>query len=72
MNKKVTICKTVPTLRDMIYSISKLGGFLNRKQDGYPGTISIWRGMWRLSDIYATYKIFMSKSNLKPFPQTYG
>lgn len=53
-----------PALGEMIREISKLGGFLDRKSDGDPGSTCLWRGMWRLTDIAATWKIFN-----KPSPQ---
>ncbi len=55
--------ETMPLLGDMIRKIAKLGGFLARKSDENPGIICIWRGMWRLADIYATWKIYNKKNN---------
>ena len=66
---KPVVCDVVPSLGEVVKQIGKLGGFIGRKRDGKPGVISIWRGMWRLADIYATYKLFMAKNNI---PQTYG
>jgi hypothetical protein len=37
-----------PTLRVATRMIAKLGGFLGRKSDGEPGTVSLWRGLDRL------------------------
>ena len=37
--------------REAIHLISRLGGFLDRKLDGEPGVISIWRGWRRLCDL---------------------
>ncbi|HUI87078.1 MAG TPA: IS4 family transposase, partial [Anaerolineales bacterium] len=37
--------------------IAKLGGFLARKGDGPPGVQTIWRGLNRLSDIAATWRL---------------
>ena len=48
------------TLSELIFELGKLGGFLGRSQDGYPGITCIWRGMWRLADITATWKLFNS------------
>lgn len=48
----------IPTLGKMILEIGKLGGFLARTNDKNPGIASIWRGMWRLADITAAWKIF--------------
>jgi len=32
----------------MIREVSKLGGFLGRKHDGEPGTMTLWRGLTQL------------------------
>ncbi|MGZ3742703.1 MAG: IS4 family transposase [Pseudobdellovibrionaceae bacterium] len=49
---------TPPTLREAIHWIARLGGFLDRKSDGEPGMITIWRGWQRLSDIAEDWRIF--------------
>ena len=46
-----------PTLREAIRMIALLGGFLGRKGDGEPGVKTIWRGLRRLHDIAATWKL---------------
>lgn len=48
----------VPTVRQSLRWIAKLGGFLNRKNDGEPGVTVVWRGWQRLSDISAAYLVF--------------
>lgn len=42
--------KIPPNLNTMIRMIASLGGFLNRKTDGYPGTKTIWMGLQRVKD----------------------
>ena len=54
-----------PSLGEMIRQIGKLGGFLGRQSDGHPGSTCLWRGMWRLTDITATWKIFNKPSQAK-------
>lgn len=54
-----------PTLRQAVRWIAQLGGFLGRKGDGEPGVQTLWRGMQRLHDIAATWKLL-------PPPETYG
>ena len=49
-----------PTLREATRMVASLGGFLGRKCDGEPGTITLWLGLQRLDDITATWKIAMS------------
>lgn len=56
-----------PTLQQAVLWIARLGGFLNRKGDGYPGPKSIWRGLRRLDDIAATWLLLNS-----PPVSTYG
>jgi len=46
-----------PTLREAVRMTAKLGGFLGRKSDGEPGTITLWRGLVRLDNIVFGYKI---------------
>jgi hypothetical protein len=47
-----------PTLREATLWIAQLGGFLGRKQDGSPGTMSLWRGTQRLADIADAWLVF--------------
>ncbi len=36
---------SIPTLREMLIFIARLGGYLNRKSDPEPGAKVIWRGL---------------------------
>jgi len=54
--------KTPPSLREAVRMIAALGGFLGRKRDGEPGVKTIWRGMRRLYDIAATWKLLTINS----------
>ena len=49
--------QTPPCLHEAVRMIAKLGGFLGRKSDGEPGVKTIWRGLQRLHDIAATWKL---------------
>jgi hypothetical protein len=40
--------------------MAKLGGVIGRKDDGEPGTISLWRGIQRLDDITETFTIHLN------------
>ncbi len=53
-----------PSLHDAVRMIAKLGGFLGRKRDGQPGVKTIWRGLRRLHDIAATWKLLHSPSKI--------
>ena len=49
----------VPSLREIILLIAKLGGFLERKNDKEPGIKSMWQGMERfyyISEMWKTMK----------------
>lgn len=50
--------KTPPTLHEVTFWIAQLGGFLARKHDGSPGSMSLWRGMQRLADISDAWLAF--------------
>ncbi|MBI2421363.1 MAG: IS4 family transposase [Candidatus Hydrogenedentes bacterium] len=43
------------TNRTLMNTIARIGGYLNRKNDGPPGWLSIWRGWKRLSDMTQGY-----------------
>ena len=47
-----------PTLRQCIIWLARLGGFLNRSSDKYPGITHIWRGWQRFCDIVDDYELF--------------
>jgi hypothetical protein len=54
----------VPTVREAVRWIARLGGFLGRKSDGEPGVTVIWRGWQRLQDLAATWEIVKEQSQL--------
>jgi len=49
-----------PSLRQATLWVAKLGGFISRKSDKYPGVTVIWRGLQRLNDITRAWCIFNS------------
>jgi hypothetical protein len=51
VNKKRELPKIPPTIGEAVIWIARLGGYLARKNDGPPGTIALWRGWKRLSDL---------------------
>jgi hypothetical protein len=51
-----------PSLREAVRMVASLGGFLGRKSDGEPGAQTTWRGIERLTDITATFRIFFSSA----------
>jgi len=44
-----------PTILEAVIMIAKLGGFLARKSDGFPGVKVIWRGLTTLNNILVAY-----------------
>jgi hypothetical protein len=48
----------VPTLAQAVVWIAKLGGFLNRKNDGHPGVSTLWKGFQHLADFTRMYLVF--------------
>lgn len=53
-NKGRQVAKTVG---NYLIKLARLGGFLNRKGDGAPGNMVLWRGMARLTDIHLGYGV---------------
>lgn len=49
-----------PTLREATRMVAGLGGFLGRKCDGEPGTVTLWLGLQRLDDMVEMWKTVMS------------
>jgi len=50
-NKNKPLPPRPPPIGDVVIWIAKLGGYLARKSDGPPGTITLWRGWKRLTDL---------------------
>ncbi len=49
-HKALIIPKDPPTIKQAIIWLGKLGGFMNRKSDKLPGTMTLWRGYENLKD----------------------
>jgi hypothetical protein len=47
-----------PTIGQAVLWIAQLGGFLARKSDGHPGTMTLWRGLQQLNNIARCWQIF--------------
>lgn len=47
-----------PTLAEAARMIARLGGFIGRKSDGHPGATVIWRGLQRLLDLTAAWRLW--------------
>jgi hypothetical protein len=62
INRKSEASKKPPDLNTAIVWIAVLGGYLNRKSDPPPGSMVLWRGWRRLSEIADDWLIFKSKT----------
>jgi len=60
ISTKKPIPKKPPCLYAIIIMIAKLGGFLGRKSDKYPGPKVMWTGMQRMKDFAQAWQIFQS------------
>ncbi len=60
IHKITTPPNTPPSLKEAVFAIAGLGGFLGRKRDGFPGTKTLWLGLHRLKDIADAYLLFKS------------
>ena len=63
--------KQEPSLQEAIRMVAKLGGFLGRKSDGQPGSMTLWRGLHRLNDIAEAWRVFGPWPTPRP-RETYG
>lgn len=51
-----------PTIKQAIIWLGKLGGFMNRKRDNLPGTMTLWRGYENLKESMNMLSIFTSQT----------
>jgi hypothetical protein len=61
--------RTPPTVRQSVRWIAQLGGFMARKGDGEPGPITLWRGLHRLNDLTAMWRLCHRKKGVKKCAQ---
>jgi len=47
-----------PRMREFMISIAQLGGYINKKSQGEPGSKTIWRGMTRFDTIVEAFAAF--------------
>lgn len=57
-----TVPKKPPSMKEAIFQIAKLGGFIGRKSDGDPGVKTIWQGYRRLQESIQTINILKNLS----------
>ena len=57
VHQRIVPPRQPPTLRQAIRWIAGLGGFMGRRRDGEPGPITLWRGLQRLNDLTAMWRL---------------
>jgi hypothetical protein len=62
VHQRIVPPKTSPTVRQAVRWIAGLGGFMGRKGDGEPGPITLWRGLQRLNDLTAMWRLCHTKN----------
>jgi hypothetical protein len=75
VNKSLQPISKVPTIREMLIMIARLGGYLNRKNDPEPGAKVIWRGLEYLRGFIDAWEILQSSTtaeNVFSVKKSYG
>ncbi|MEA2065506.1 MAG: IS4 family transposase [Thermotogota bacterium] len=49
-----------PTINEIVYMLGRVGGFIGRKRDGFPGVKTIWQGLIKLLIVLEYADIFSS------------
>jgi hypothetical protein len=60
-NKTSEVINKVPTIKEAVSYLAKLGGFLGRNGDGEPGAKVIWKGLKELNIVLQHYKYLIPK-----------
>ena len=55
-HQRPTAATPLPTVKEVVLWIARLGGHLNRKRDGMPGVRTLWRGWRDLALVVAGYQ----------------
>lgn len=61
LHQKKALPTEPPSLYEMIILVARLGGFLARKKDGYPGIQTMWIGLQRMHDYAQAWACFQGK-----------
>lgn len=61
LHKQRALPQNPPNLREMVIFVARLGGFLARKGDGYPGIKTMWKGLQRMHDYAQAWDSFCGK-----------
>lgn len=72
VNPQAVLPQQPPSLREAVRQVARLGGFLARRHDGEPGVKTLWRGLRRLQDLVAGYRLAREQQNTPRQDDTYG
>ena len=61
VHRQTTPPEKAPSVREAIRWIAQLGGFLARKNDGPPGTKTLWRGLQQLNTMTEMWQLFQQQ-----------
>jgi hypothetical protein len=61
VHRQTTPPSKVPTVKEAVRWIAQLGGFLARKNDGPPGTKTLWRGLQQLNALTEMWQLFQQQ-----------
>lgn len=53
---------TKPSVKDFYMHVARLGGHQNRKVDGFPGWITLWRGWMKLESMVLGYRLAQKRA----------
>lgn len=63
VHRQTTPPKNVPSVKVAVRWIAQLGGFLARKNDGPPGTKTLWRGLQQLNAMTEMWQLFQQQKS---------
>ncbi len=72
VNPRAPLPGQPPNLITAVRQCARLGGFLGRKRDGFPGVKTLWRGWRRLTDLLAGYRLAISHTTTSDCYEEYG
>lgn len=58
--KNKSLPQEAPTINEITRMLARLGGFLGRKHDGFPGVKTIWQGLVKFLIVLEFYYVFQS------------
>jgi hypothetical protein len=61
-HQRTTPPRTPPSVCVAVRWLAQLGGFMARKSDGEPGPLTLWRGLHRLNDLTAMWRLCHPKA----------